>query len=364
MFASSRPILLTLAVLGLAVAAYFWFVAPLGVENKATPEVTFTETVVVPTLDTPIPASKSAIWCASFQLAWNRLKNDVVKEPIRLKNAQEVADRLNKAEVSENDLEKGSYYAAAGLVADGITEKIKEDMHERFPGVEVPEFDDSLGLVSVAFAYLKAEIRFKHRYEETNGMRFHSEVGSEPRVQASGILFVRGERRRQLRDQVRVLFDDDDTGQFAIDVDIDSRPNQLILSRIARKGNLADTLETMNQKIKTRRDFGSSVSTLLFPEMRWSTTHHFEELEGKALENAGREGNYLSRCMQMITFRLDSVGAIVESTAKGEEKKSESRPRDFHFDRPFLLIMKKRDAEQPFLVIWVANAELLQKLGQ
>jgi hypothetical protein len=31
------------------------------------------QTVIVPTLDSPIPEGKSAIWCVSFQLAWNHL---------------------------------------------------------------------------------------------------------------------------------------------------------------------------------------------------------------------------------------------------------------------------------------------------
>jgi hypothetical protein len=35
-------------------------------------------TVVVPTLDTALPAGKSAIWCSSFQVAWNRLRSESV----------------------------------------------------------------------------------------------------------------------------------------------------------------------------------------------------------------------------------------------------------------------------------------------
>ncbi|HZT82935.1 MAG TPA: hypothetical protein VFA26_22075 [Gemmataceae bacterium] len=42
-------------------------------------------TVVLPTLDSPIPEGKSAIWCVSFQLAWNRLKDEVAREPMEKK---------------------------------------------------------------------------------------------------------------------------------------------------------------------------------------------------------------------------------------------------------------------------------------
>ena len=77
-------------------------------------------TVIVPTLDTPVPASKNVIWCSSFQLAWNHLKDDVVKAPVQVANAQVIAERLNRAPQSEADLPEGSYYATAGSVDDGI----------------------------------------------------------------------------------------------------------------------------------------------------------------------------------------------------------------------------------------------------
>src|SRR5437773_700065 len=50
------------------------------------------DTVIVPTLDSLIPEGKSAIWCVSFQLAWNYLKDDVAKGPVQLVGAQPLAD--------------------------------------------------------------------------------------------------------------------------------------------------------------------------------------------------------------------------------------------------------------------------------
>jgi hypothetical protein len=32
------------------------------------------------------------------------------------------------------------------------------------------------------------------------------------------------------------------------------------------------------------------------------------------------------------------------------------------FNRPFLVVMRRRSAEQPFFVMWVENTELLRKL--
>ena len=61
---------------------------------------------------------------------------------------------------------------------------------------------------------------------------------------------------------------------------------------------------------------------------------------------------------QSIKFKLDRYGAMLESEAM---LAAGAIPRYFMFDRPFLVYMKKRDCEQPFFVMWVDNAELLNK---
>src|SRR5438552_18000947 len=65
-----------------AVAALL-VVRPLNTPDEPTPSLpksfdapstSLRQTAIVPTLDTPVPEGKSAVWCASFQLAWDRLK--------------------------------------------------------------------------------------------------------------------------------------------------------------------------------------------------------------------------------------------------------------------------------------------------
>src|SRR5262245_55263782 len=51
-------------------------------------------TVVVPTLDTPLPKNKSVIWCSSFQIAWDRLCEDA-GGPFQITGAEEAVERLN-----------------------------------------------------------------------------------------------------------------------------------------------------------------------------------------------------------------------------------------------------------------------------
>ena len=120
------------------------------------------QTVIVPTLDTPVPEGKSAIWCSTIQLCWDRLRTDVVKEPPVIRGAEIVSARLNAGKQSEADLPADSFYAAAGLVKEGIVDKIRTDMANKFPGSSPENFDNLPDLAALAFSYLETGVAYRH----------------------------------------------------------------------------------------------------------------------------------------------------------------------------------------------------------
>src|SRR5688572_21479380 len=95
------------------------------------PSREYPSTLMVPALETAMPAGKSAVWCGAFQLAWNRLKTDVVKEPVRVKNAEPLCALLNGSTFHDADLAPGTFYAAAGLARDGIVDRVRRDMRAK-----------------------------------------------------------------------------------------------------------------------------------------------------------------------------------------------------------------------------------------
>jgi hypothetical protein len=323
------------------------------------------ETVIVPTLDTPFPEAKSAIWCTSFQLAWNRLKSDVAGEPIQLDNAQPLADRLNQSEVSEADLDPGSYYAAAGLVRDGIEKRIQDQVAEKFPEVRRPRFDVPKN-GAVAYGYLRGVVKFPVPYfENDEPFQFTDHEGRQNAIGAFGIRRKDHDAYRALRRQVAIVYADREfRGEFVLDPCQDSQPNQVLLARVKRQATLAATLADVGRKISGSNANWSTKSvhsneTLIVPNMNWRIEHHFTELEGsdKHLLNPSLPGLHLATALQVIRFRLDRGGVELESEAQVQVKDGGSR--DFHFDRPYLIILKKRDAKHPFFVMWVDNTELL-----
>ena len=60
--------------------------------------------------------------------------------------------------------------------------------------------------------------------------------------------------------------------------------------------------------------------------------------------------------MQSIRFRLDESGAVLKSESIGVWARGR---REFVFDKPFLIMVKRQKARRPYLVLWIGNTELL-----
>lgn len=370
----SRRVIIVGLVVAAGVAVYLLFRGDSGsfpplAPTFDGPSSRLQKTVVVPTLDTPVPEGKSAVWCGSFQLAWNDLKANLAGGPVRVAGAEDVARRLNEAPFTDRDVSPGTHYAAAGLVRDGILDKIRADMARQFPDAPAPRFDD--GDVAVAYAYLQASVPFRLPYYEDR-LTFRGADGSETAVRSFGIRKQEEWGAAELREQVGVLFADGRQNEesrqpteYAVDLCRDSTPDQVIVALIPRQPTLGEMVSEIKRRTKTGdkarypHEFGKG-DHLLVPAMAWRVEHRFAELEGsqKRLGGGKLDGLYIDRAFQIVQFRLDKSGAELKSEAGMGMK---GGPRLFHFDRPYLITMARRGAEQPYFAMWVDNDELMAR---
>lgn len=327
-------------------------------------------TVVVPTLDSPSPAGKNLIWCSSFQLAWNEIRDNVIGAPLDVVGAEELAERLNKAPHRAGDLEPGSCYAAGGWIHDGIIKRIEKEMGARFPSQELPDFNDFKDDGILAYSYLTANVPFTHPFRPLDkALTFIDSQGVETTVNGFGLWEAFLSRYEDIREQVEILYvgwEDpnrpwEPMKEYALDLCRHSKPYQLVIAVVEPKSSLAETYEHIQrgmEQFKNQRGYENGrwfeeSDLLRVPEMYWRIDHRFAELIGKMVANVGMP---VVEAMQTIEFRLDRSGAMLESPAFVAIA---AIPRNFVFNRPFLIYMKKRDAERPFFVMWVDNAELL-----
>jgi len=102
--------------------------------------------------------------------------------------------------------------------------------------------------------------------------------------------------------------------------------------------------------------------------MLYKLTHHFAELEGKAIGNQPwlDQEYYIQKAIQMIDFSLSRTGVVLKSDATIFISPAARipEPRRFDFNRPFLIYIKKRGPDySPFFVMWVDNTELMKAFG-
>jgi hypothetical protein len=326
-------------------------------------------TVIVPALETTFPKSKSAIWCATLPLAWQDLEKNAVKEAIVLKDAEELSRALSRS--PDPGLEEKNYYSAGGFLKDGILERIQMELPKKFPTAQVPNIPPPFPRAAVAYAHLDVSLEYPFQFNYSQKpLRFTDSKGIATEVHAYGIREDdKWLGQNSYRGQVEVLFLTEH--YIGVDLSKTTNPYQIILARIPRKSTLKECLEEFDNKRKGSHptSLGGNV-VLLVPSMLWEIQHHFEELEGKFFTNQGFEEYFIQYTFQQIRFKMDRKGAkviagtiILGGDWNGhEEEKPRVIPPDYYlFDGPFLIMMKKRDHAHPFFVMWVDNAELLQK---
>jgi hypothetical protein len=329
-------------------------------------------TVIVPVLDACLPAGKNVIWCSSFQLAWNELKNNIIKEPIKLKNAENLAGNLNNAKQTTNDIDVGDYFAAAGFVKDGIVEHINRQMLERFSREPSILYSSPNPNDIISYSYLQAYVKFSKPFiENDHEFLFEDSSGRKTSVTSFGMWdgFLPGWGKTI--EQIEILYcspidyneKDYKVNEFAIDLCKYTEPYQIVIAVIEKKETLAQTLENLNNKIKqfskTETSKFDEIDVLIVPNMFWKIETDFDELENKNLANDGFEGYFIKKAIQSIEFRLDRSGAVLKSESSDVVA---AIPKVFSFNKPFLIYIKKRQPDaQPFFVMWVDNAELLSK---
>jgi len=344
------------------------------------------QTSVVATLDCPMSENKNVIWCGTFQIAWDRFKNDIIGEPVQLIGVEELDDRLNRNEFPPENLEAESFYAAAGFFKDGIIEQIQKEMAKRFPTEPAPVFGkryETLPDVSVAYAFLSVDAGFKYPfYTRNRKFTFQDSKGTRTDVTSfSDRAEVSDSNFENVREQVEVLHctyaQPGEAANFSLDLCKHTSPYQVVVARMPRRQTLGAMLKEAQKYISDfKRDPDYEVlrklrpiDSLIVPDVLYKLTHHFKELEWKNLANPKwQERDYfIFEARQMVHFSLSRTGVILKSEAGigaggGAPPPRIEQPRHFYFDRPFLIYVKKRGPDySPFFVMWVDNAELIQE---
>lgn len=315
-------------------------------------------------LDQELSPGRNLIWCATMQLAWNEMCDSVLEGPAKLEGDPPLQVKLNKREANESDLDAPSYVAMAGSGKDKIVEKINGELKRKF-GAGAHQVDIRLTERDVlAYSYLLKNLSFEWAFEvQTDELSWKGKAGSGTPLRTFGLKKIKSskEKHARLLRQVRI-HQYLSTSDFIIELLFTERQDRLFLALVDPKATLKETVESVRSRIDPKGGFRlSDGDCLLVPCLGFHVWKNFKEIESKRVLNPDQSGFVLTHARQRIRFDLNETGASLESEAVIESKSEESQvePKHLVFDRPFLVLMQRRDAKAPYLAIWVGNPELL-----
>jgi len=329
------------------------------------------QTLITPHLEGKLTPEQNHIYCATFQLAWDELRKKCGGQEVQLDPPSAMAEPLNRNRFPPQSLAPECY-----LAMSGSHEEIREAMSERFPDF-TPRLTPPAELVILTcYAYLEKRLPFDEEFD----------VFEKPLSFGSGKEAVKGfglkptETDRDtggaiLESQVEVLdyVDDDD---FILRLStVGPQQDQILLAKVQPGETLQQTLDAVLSRVEkphphhTRRHL-ETVDTLTIPIVLFNYERNYHELTDRVVKNGSPFSLDVAR--QMIQFRLDETGGLLLSEAEigiyssFDEPKPPPppKPRHFIFDQPFLMVLQEKEATAPYLVAWIANAEVLEKPSQ
>lgn len=346
------------------------------------------ETDVVAHLDADITYDRNLVYCASFQIVWNQLADEMIKAPPELEGNPLLGQALNRRQFDKQDISQDCYLAVAGFGRDGIVEQIKQGLEEKFH--RESGFDLALSSPDdiLAYAYLEKALPFDTIFDVFDTpLLFSDGIG----VQSFGI-----EKGDAAADQVVVLDyrdpDDfivklqgspiaDEALLYGLRVAHPRITDDIILAKVTPQPTLLKTIDNVlfriseeghQQAIDTLTKMGRSHFEILsprldsnvleifqIPKITFNILHRFSEIVGKHLLNRGFEKYFIAQALQATKFKLDETGADLSSEGFMRSFGIHEEPRRFIFDKPFLLCLKEKQAHYPYLAVWIGNSELL-----
>lgn len=331
------------------------------------------QTTISPYLEAKLDSINNTLYCASFQIAWSKVRNQVIKEDIRLTENPPMARQLNRLLLGNDDVSSSSYVAEAGVLSQELVERINRGLREKFgdqggESFKMPQIaagDRSI----IAYAYLQKNLEFRTEFEKlTTPVPFQANGSSTP-VVAFGIekFSYSNHLHEKLQNQV-AIYDYRDDNDFILSLTSKSDDDEIILAKVKPGKYLLDTYQAVSKRIDTgKKTTIWENESLKIPKIDFDLSYSFPELEGKRLLNNGWEGWLIAKALQDTRFKLDEKGAVLKSRAFFMATKSEApapgnaKPRMFIFDNPYLIYMKQKLGKYPYFVLWINNPELMLK---
>lgn len=325
--------------------------------NKKDKTSNNTDINVALTMDDKI--ENNTVWCGTFQLIWNDLKNDFAKQDIEFTPQLEVVKNLNKGQFNTSKISDNSYYKAQGIPTEKLKAEIEKGIKDKFNETSdiLDGFDfDGNPDKYLLYAMLKKEFKFNKQFEELENGQF----GAYENVKYFG---TKENNSEELREQIQVLYYKS-RDEFAVKL-LTKQNDEIIIAKGIDKDTFNETYKEIQDKQNSydgEKEF-LKTDTLKIPNIDFKTEKEFKELENKPFKISDGNSYIIEKAIQTIQFELDKTGGKIKSEAgMGIAKTALIReePRDFSVDNTFTLFLKENDKDMLYFAAKIENINQFQ----
>lgn len=314
---------------------------------------------VVPTMEDEISAN--TLWCCTFQLVWNDLKDELAKQDIVFDEQVIQAENLNKSQFNTNMISDDYYYKKYGVMNSELKKEIESGIKEKFGETStiLSDFDWSDNNTDKYFLYamLKRKFEFCYQFDNLEKSTFGTEYKN---VSYFGI---NDKTKSDVKNQIDVIYYNS-KDDFAIKINT-KQNDEVILC----KGNDGKSFNEIYNKIKNANYDGTtklnSKETLKIPNLEFKEKKEYKELENKKFNFSTGETYYIDKAIQTIDFKLDKNGGEVKSEAgmgivKMAMPIEETEVREFNIDDTFTIFLKENGRDLPYFAAKISDITKFQ----
>lgn len=306
---------------------------------------------------------EDTIWCGTFNIIWNRLREDLAKKDIIFSEMSKTVINLNKGTFSENDLEDSSYYVAVDYMTPKLKAEIEKGIKEKFN--ETSDILDSFDFRENSKDYflytmLKKVFNFEYKFDILENGKFADKYDD---VKYFGI---DKNSKKELKEQIDVLYYDSEDS-FAIKIHTKEN-DELVFCKSPNGKSFSDMYNNILDKEKkyTGTTNLKSEEYLKVPNIMLNAKSQVKEVMYKPFSFANGDEYEIDNAIQTIKFELDNAGGKIKSEAAMSLRNTavfipeEEKIRTFYLDSEFAIFIVEEGKEHPYFAAKISDITKFQ----
>lgn len=302
------------------------------------------------------------VWGGAMNLAWTELADNIVKDTIRLatddKAVLNTLDKLNHPVITRKDLDEASYYIKSGF-GPKTQDIINRESKKKFPSKSFTDLKYNLGETDIiSYAYFLKQVEYLTRFKKQDVSFLRKMVkGFAADEESNQNIFI-------------LKYENED--KFLIGIKLKDSKDQIFLAKGYPMESPDEVIKMLGDKVpvQTSEQYNLGLpmregDVFQAPFLSLSHERDYQEMLGKVLQNSieGRE-YYIDVMKEKIKFDMDEKGARVENEAVIVMRETampiQQKQKIMMLDKPYWVVMKRYDSNNPYFILGVRNTELMQ----